>query len=105
MNESINELNSTYSKVYTDFNNLAKYFLENDSSHLSSLRNNHNEEQHINLSIICPYNINTLKSNNNSQFQINNTEVIQEESEIFYGTQEDEIPSHTNVNNFLKRLK
>jgi len=77
---------------------MAKYFLENDSTQLASLRNNLNEEQHINLSIIYPNNINTLKSNNNSNLLINNTEVIQEESEIFYGTQEDETPSQTNVN-------
>ncbi len=98
MNESINEMNTTYTKVYSDFNNMAKYFLENDSTQLASLRNNLNEEQHINLSIIYPNNINTLKSNNNSNLLINNTEVIQEESEIFYGTQEDETPSQTNVN-------
>jgi hypothetical protein len=98
MNESINELNSTYTKVFSDFNSMAKYFLENDSTQITSLRNNQNEEQHINLSIIYPNNINTLKSNNNSNLLINNTEVIQEESEIFYGTQEDETPSQTNVN-------
>ena len=98
MNESINEMNTTYTKVYSDFNNMAKYFLENDSTQITSLRNNQNEEQHINLSIIYPNNINTLKSNNNSNLLINNTEVIQEESEIFYGTQEDETPSQTNVN-------
>lgn len=96
MNESINEMNSTYSKVYSEFNNIAKYFLDNDTNQSIIIRNYQNEEQ-INLSNFHSNNINTLKSNNNSNLQINNTEIIQEESEIFYGTQEDEAPSQNNV--------
>ena len=97
MNDSIEEVMLTYSKIYNEFAKFAEYFLEKE---INKSPLNINDKDNILITENQEYN------RLNSDFILigNNTDVIEEDTETYYGTQEDDDPTkekiYLNVTNY-----
>lgn len=88
MNSSIEEMKANYLYLYNEFSKFAEMMLEGSNNIRES---NRSKEQELLLQNQNSYGIKTFRTLD-SPFKHHNTEVIQEQQEVYYETLEDEIP-------------